>query len=241
MPNNANRFSQIKRSGVVEDILDLIKHSLIEGNLRPGDRLPAETELAHSMGVSRGAVREAMKMLAAMGVVDIKQGDGTYISDGQSASLLNPLVFAILLNAGLNSNLLELRALIEVGYCQLAAQKAEPADWDRIEKAAKAFEEYTDTPNYSAAQLTKLDLEFHYTLLDATHNPQVITIGRAVEELFFGSIQQTLSQYEGVQGGVEGHRQILDSMRSKNTEAIREAVVQSLERWGQELKKRGKL
>ena len=74
-------------------------------------------------------------MLEALGVVDIKRGDGTYIVDRPSPALLSPLVFAIMLEAGMGSELLELRVIIEVGYCQLAAEKATPEDWQKIEVA----------------------------------------------------------------------------------------------------------
>lgn len=228
-------FQTIKRPSVVEEIIESFKQALIHGELRPGQRLPSEAELAQQLGVGRTALREAMKMLEALGVVNIQQGDGTHIVDEPSPSLLNPLVFAIMLEAGMGAELLELRSLVQVGYCQLAAQKATPEDLERVAEAAQAWESYARRTDRDVDRLTELDLDFHYAILYATHSPLVIKIGRTVEELFFASIRSTVSKIEGLEWGIEGHRHILQAIRDGDPEAVRQAVVASLDYWGKEV------
>jgi len=228
-------FQTIKRPSVVEEIIENFKQGLIHGELSPGQRLPSEAELMQQMGVGRTALREAMKMLEALGVVHIQQGDGTHITDKPSPTSLNPLVFAIMLEAGVNTELLELRSLIQAGYCQLAAQKATPEDWDRIEEAAEVWESYAHSPRRDIDRLTNLDLNFHFAIIDATHNCLVIKIGRAVEELFFASIHATLSKMEGLEQGIEGHRRIIRALHTGDPETVRQAVVDSLAYWGKEM------
>jgi len=227
----------LKRSNAVEDVINTFRAAIISGELRLGQRLPSEAVLSAQLGVGRGTVREAMKKLEAIGVVTIQPGDGTYIVDKIAPTQLSPLVFAIMLEAGTGVDLLELRSLLEVGYCQLAAQKATAADWERIEAAEEAFAAYAREPQVDAEHLTRLDLEFHFALLDATHNPLLEKIGRTVEELFFASILSTLMKMENREWGIEGHHAILEATRRADLQGIYRAVNDSLKYWADEVKK----
>jgi len=231
-------FQAVGRPSVVGQIIDSFKEAIIRGDLRPGQRLPPEAELAHQFGVGRSAIRETMKVLEALGVITIQRGNGTYMAENPAATSLSPLVFAILLEVGMTTELLELRSLVQVGYCQLAAAKADEEDWERIEKAAQVWEAYALSSRRDIEQLTRLDLDFHFTILDATRNPLVIKIGRTVEELFFASIRNTLSEIEGLEWGVEGHRGIIRALRGGDPEEIRRVVASSLAYWGREVSSR---
>lgn len=236
MVKTLNTFQSIKRSNVVEDIIETFKQAMIQGNLRPGDRLPSEAELVEQFGVGRGTLREAMKKLEALGVVNIQQGDGTYIVDRPSSALLRPLEFAIMLEARMGMDLYELRSLIEVGYCQLAAMKATDEDWERIEEAQEAYEAYARSVGRDVDTHTQLDLDFHFAVIDATHSPLVIRVSQTVEKIFFTSIRSTLTKTAGWEYGIESHQRIVEAMRSGNAEDIRRTVVESLSYWAKELK-----
>ncbi|MCC7208763.1 MAG: FadR family transcriptional regulator [Anaerolineae bacterium] len=232
---SANLFETVKRPSVTETIIENFKQALIEGRLRPGQRLPSEAELAQQIGTGRNAVREAIKMLQAMGVVEIQHGNGSYIVDKPSETLLSPIVFAIMLQAAPGKDLLGLRSLLEVGYCQLAAESATDEDWTAIERAKQAFEEYAHSPGWDAAELTRRDLEFHFALLDATHNPLVIQIGRTVEQLFLTSIRNTLAGLGDLKWAIEGHHRIVQAVRGGDPETIRQSVARSLTYWAKEV------
>lgn len=228
-------FKTIKRPSVVEEIIDSFKEKLISGELKPGDKLPSEAQLMEQLGIGRTALREAVKMLSALGVIDVRQGDGSYIMKGASSATMSPLVFAVLLESGMTRELLELRTLLETGYCQLAGEKATIEDMRLIEESANNFEEKVKMDGRDVDDLTKADLKFHFTILNATHSPMVIKISGAVEELFFGSIRNTISQIEGREWGVEGHRNILSAIRANDPGQILAAVKMSLERWSRDL------
>ena len=228
---NSDTFSNLKRKGVGEDILEAFKRALILGDLQPGHRLPSEFELAQKFGVGRSALREAMKMLSAMGVVDIKQGDGTYITSEPNPAMFRPLSFAILLQMGFTDELFEFRELIQVGYCQLAGRKATEQDLKRIEEAVEAWSSLAQSPDHTIESLVQQDLNFHYAILDATHNPFIINLGRSIEELFFASILRSISNIEGLNRGIEGHRNILNAIRSGDQEMICTVVMESLKNW----------
>lgn len=228
-------FETVKRPSVTDVILENFKQALIEGKLRAGQRLPSEAELAQQTGTGRNAVREAIKMLQAMGVVEIQPGNGSYIVDKPSATLLSPIVFAIMLQAAPGKDLLGLRSLLEIGYCQLAAANATGEDWTAIERAKQSFEDYARSPGWDVIELTERDLNFHFALLDATHNPLVIAIGRTVEQLFLTSIRNTLANLDDLNWAGEGHNRIVQSIRGGDPEAIRQGVVESLTYWAREV------
>ena len=211
-------FQPIHQPSVVEKIIETFKTLLIQGELKPGQRLPAEQELARQLGVGRSAIREAMKVLQALGVITIRQGDGTYIVETISSAML------------------ELRRLLEIGYCELAAQNASADDWREIEQAALSLERYIEAGGNEADDLVRLDLNFPFTVLEATHNPLVILRRRTVEELFFASIRKTYAaRPNNRQWAIESHREIMHAMRSEESHAIRMAIENSLIYWKEEV------
>jgi len=228
-------FKTIKRPSVVEEIIDIFKNKLINGEIKPGEKLPPESQLMAQLGIGRTALRESMKMLSALGVIEVRQGDGTYVVEGASSKSLDPMVFAILLESGMSRELLELRTLLEIGYCQLAAEKANPNELAYIEEAANEFENKITDKDLNPDELTRADLEFHFRIIEVTRNPFIIRISRAVEELFFSSIRNTISKMEGQRWGVEGHRNIFNAIKANDAIWIKEAVIISLDRWSKDL------
>lgn len=108
-------------SGIV---IDAVKMQLTEGNYSVGDRIPNEFEIAESLEVSRGSVREAMKILSAMGVVEIRRGDGTYISDKIGPSLIEQMMLQLVKRDRDSDELAQIREIIERGIVQLSIQNA---------------------------------------------------------------------------------------------------------------------
>lgn len=227
-------FRSIQQPSVVEQIIETFKQSIMSGELVPGQRLPSELELSQQLGVGRSAVREAMKILEAMGAVTIQQGNGTFIAEKPSSKLLNPLMFAIMLETGVASEFYELRYSTQVSYCELAAQKATDDDWEKIEQAATALENFVKKPEHDTQILADLDFAFHAVILEATHNPLVQKIGLTVEELFFRSFYKSMSGSGNI---VRHHHLIIDALRDGNPLRIREAVATSLEYWKDEVQK----
>lgn len=234
-PSNLT-LKPIHQPSVVEQIIESIKDALIRGELRPGQRLPSELELSRQLGVGRSAVREALKVMQALGVVDIRHGNGTYVVEGASPTMLSPLVFAVMLESGMSDELFELRVMNEIGYCELAAKNAQDEDWVQIEAAAKALEDYIASGKRDLDTLIHLDLNFHYTVLEATHNPLVIKIGRTVEELFFVPIRDTyLARHDNVDWAMQSHRNIIAALRDGRPTEIRKAIESSLQIWREEV------
>ena len=108
-----NKFSDslkpLKRKPISAEILNMITDNILAGNLKPGDKLPTEFELAESLGVGRNSVREAIKILHTLGVVEVKMGAGTFITRSMNGSILEPLILSLAFEQGTSRELVDLR------------------------------------------------------------------------------------------------------------------------------------
>ena len=114
-------FDDIKKNKLsnVDLVIERIKTLLIEQKLKPGDLLPSEHTLSESIGVSRGTIREAMKILSAFGIVEIRRGDGTYIATSANRKIFDPLIFSLIITNSDSEELIQLREMMEVGVIDL--------------------------------------------------------------------------------------------------------------------------
>ncbi len=222
----------VNKESVVNIVVNKIKEKLLTGELKPGDRLPSEIELSEKLGIGRPSVREAIKMLKALGVVTVKHGDGTYISESINENAVDPLIFSLIFQKGESENLLELRHLFEVGYTKLAAKKMTESDINNIEEALKKHEEAVKKGRLD--ELGDREIEFHLAILKATKNSLVLKVGHIILELLKPSIEKTTKIY--AQRAVEDHRRIFEAIKKKDPLEIEEAIEKSYEVWKEKLK-----
>jgi GntR family transcriptional repressor for pyruvate dehydrogenase complex len=226
-------FQPVERPySITEAIVADIKEALRRRQLLPGDRLPSEQEMAQAFGVGRTTIREAIRTLSALGIVEVKRGEGTFIATSPSSSL-EPWVFALLLERGSSLDLLELRTMYEHSYTLLAAEKASPEDFLRIEKELLRLKDVVRQGELDREVLLECDLGFHLAILQATNNPFIIRIGRMILELFSVYIEKGVTS--NPQRTIENHARILEAMKSQNREQIFEAVQITMDVWQKHL------
>ena len=116
MAEQATYLRNLKSESVVQKVINCLTDGMISGELKPGDKLPTEPELAATFGVARTSVREATKILTYLGVLESRRSEGTFVANGFQESMIDPMVYGIILNQGEDFNsLIELRELTEVG------------------------------------------------------------------------------------------------------------------------------
>ena len=125
-------ISPVERNSLADQVAKKILDLVRTGNLKPGDQLPPERDLAQMLQVSRPSLREAMRGLQILGVVKTRQGGGAYISSLDAADLLGPLQFLITLNKQNVHALYESRVLIDGGIARMAAERLSASDIDRL-------------------------------------------------------------------------------------------------------------
>jgi len=229
----ANNFSSslksIKREPISVTILNMITDEILSGNLKPGDRLPTEIELAENLSVSRNSVREAIKMLSSFGVIEVKMGAGTFIAESMPGAILDPLMLSLAFEQGTSKELVDLRFMIEIGAAEIAIDAASDEEIARLEAANEKLKEAADKNIEDPQYLRDVDLNVHYTLFDVTGNRFVAKIGKAIYRLFFASIERTveIDPYRAYQN----HKLYIDAIkkRDKNTVGIR--IREALAEW----------
>jgi DNA-binding FadR family transcriptional regulator len=210
--------AQEKRPSAVDVVVDSIKQLLIEKKLSPNEIIPSEQVLAERLMVSRGSVREAMKILSAFGIVEIKRGDGTYISNASNKKLFDPLLFQILVQDSDYQALIEMRHLLEVGIVQLLVRKASDGEMLILKSILEEFERLRLVPGIAAAEINAVDLKYHQYMGKFSHNPILESIYAFVYELFF----PTMNSLPG--SVIDVHRRLQAALERRDKEAAVTAI-----------------
>ncbi|MFJ2959784.1 FadR/GntR family transcriptional regulator [Streptomyces sp. NPDC087270] len=157
---------------VIDGVVAEVRKLIIEGRLRPGDRLPQESDFAEQLGVSRSSLREAVRVLEQMRVLDVRHGSGTYVSSLQPAQLLEGIAFAVeVMRDETLREVIETRELLEPAATRLAVTRMTPENLDRIRDT---YERHTR--QRSIEGLVHSDLEFHAEIVRATGNQTLISL-----------------------------------------------------------------
>ena len=231
MTNTAELFKSPKRESNVDLVINKIKHLLLTKKLTPGSRLPSEKELSSSLAVSRGSIREAMKILSAFGIVEIRQGDGTYIAKSMGKSLFEPLLFDLILSRADKKNLMELRACIELGITKIILQNADEHDLQQIAHEVQEMENKIQNGERDPQILTQCDLNFHVALGHATKNVLLEKIYNFVLEYFAPSIEKTHEHQTSGMVALRVHKNILEALIARDSEKAVAAIEESIQVW----------
>jgi GntR family transcriptional repressor for pyruvate dehydrogenase complex len=164
-------------------IVTHIRDALFAGDLSPGDVLGSESELAKKFGVSRMSVRDALRSLEAMGIVDIKMGSkgGATVAEGHSERFADSLAIQLVLIGVSKDDVLEARAAIESMAASLAARHATPQDRKRMSDLLDAAAEKLDNP----VETQKLGEEFHMAVAEASHNKVLVAQLKAFRDVLW--------------------------------------------------------
>ncbi len=228
---DAELFKATERKSRVEVVIDTFKTLLLTKQLKPGDRIPNEFELTKSLNTSRGPVREAMKILASFGVVEIKPGDGTYISRSMSRHLFDNLVFQMILSETDKNQLMELRALLEIGLVKIVIANATDDDLSEIEKRHLAMADRVKDHVSDPKVLTQLDLAFHTAIGRASRNQLIERIYGFTLDLFTPSIEATHRQADKGSNAVRFHQKVLEGLKARDQARTVAAVEESIRQW----------
>ncbi|MGB6384670.1 MAG: FadR/GntR family transcriptional regulator [Terriglobales bacterium] len=214
-------YRTVKTSRLFEQIVQQVEDSILKGQLKPGDQLPAERDLAQRFGVSRTAVREAVKTLREKGLVEAYSGRGTFVTNGNSQAIRQSLDLMIRINKqeGL-ANLAELRLVLEPEIAALAAPRIEEQLLTTMREAVAVMERNLHDPD----AYVEADLDFHLALAEAADNPLILSLLDSI----VGLLREQRSRIFDVDGGPERgqfhHKQILTAIENRDAEAAREAM-----------------
>jgi GntR family transcriptional repressor for pyruvate dehydrogenase complex len=214
-------YKTVQTSRLYEQIVQQIEESVQKGTLKEGDQLPAERELAQQFGVSRTAVREAIKALHEKGLVDAFPGRGTFITSGKSNSMRQSL--DRILKSGQadgSAHLVEIREILEPEIAALAAVRADEEDLATMREAVGVM----DNAGQDADAYIEADLDFHLALAEAAANPFILSLIDSIVGLLREQRMRTFYVDGGPERGQFHHKRILAAMERGDVQGAREAM-----------------
>lgn len=211
----AQLFNEVERRTIAQSIVEQVKELIARGKLAPGHRLPSERELCEQLGVGRSAVREATSAMLAMGIIEIRPGDGAYVRADFPQSVLKSIDWSSLILNQQSSDLFEARLAIEVSAASLAARRATPEQRQYLRQLVERMAAAKDLEDFVA-----LDLEFHLVLAQASQNAIFDDMVAGIQHLMRSSMLRVLEADEMRRLALEQHRSLCDAIdRAASAEA----------------------
>ena len=218
-------FTAVRKTRVFEGIAQQIQRLIVDGTLKPGDRLPPERELAERFGVARSSVRDAIRTLEFVGLVVPRHGEGTVVADVSPEAVVTPIASVLLRKRELIGELLDVRKMIEPPLAARAAVRATEEDVARLEDVLRRQREKM----LRGESTVEEDTEFHYLVAFAAKNSVV----RSVLDVLMGLLRETRAlslQTRGrPQRSLAGHRRVLEAIKRHDPEAAERAVREHVE------------
>ncbi len=231
-----NKFMSVSlaHKSVVERITDQITNAIINGELKPGDKIPTEVELCESFGVGRNSVREAIKILEAYGVLEIRRADGTYIRQEYDDKMLYPILYGIILQKDSKKQIVELRKVIDIGIFQEAMNRMTKDDFRELEEELTKMEEKIHKESPSPQEMFEADVKFHSIIVGILENRLLESIGYYVDKITKSS-RIVANEYILNNGHQKDfialHRDIIEMFREKKVEKIHEIIEKHYKYW----------
>ncbi len=218
-------FEAVRKTKLYEEVAKQIQRQIVEGSLKPGDKLPPERELAEKFEVSRSSVRDAIRALELIGLVEPRQGDGTVVCDLSADSLVNPLATMLLRKRELVGELLDVRKMIEPPLAARAATHAAPEEIAYLEAILRRQREKVRSGELAIEE----DSEFHYTIARAAKNSVVLKVLDVLMDLLRESRARSLQVEGRLQRSLAGHQRILNAIKRRDAAGAEAAMYQHVE------------
>lgn len=228
-----NFIKQIESRSVVQQVIDSLTGAMISGDLVPGDKLPAEPQLAKDFGVGRSSIREAIKILEYMGVLESKRSEGTFISSGFKESLIDPMIYGIILGDRKDfSHLIEIRQMVEAGIIRLAIKNKDEIGIAKLNNVVAKMKEISFYKNKDLMfeKFMAEDEKFHNVVLELCKNPISAKIFKVVRTLTYSIRLETVKHMvyeEKASEFVKAHIELYNIINKSDMEELEQKIYKS--------------
>jgi len=217
-------FEAVRKTKLYEEVAKQIERLIVEGGLKPGDKLPPERELAEMFQVSRSSLRDAIRTLELTGLLEPRHGEGTVVCDLSADLLVNPLANMLTRKRELVAELLDVRRMLEPPLAARAAAHASPEEIAYLEDILRRQKEKVRRGELAIEE----DSEFHYTIAMAAKNSVVQKVLDVLMDLLRTSRERSLQVEGRRQRSLAGHRRILNAIRQRDSMAAERAMRRHL-------------
>lgn len=221
-------FSPVKNKKVYEEVIEQIKDMIYKGILKKGDKLPSERHMVEKLQVSRTSVREALRCLEIIGLIESRQGEGNFIKENFENGLIEPLSVMFMLKDSKSEEILELRKIIEIGTVQLAAKRISKSELDELKELKEKLKKLNKEEN-----LAEIDREFHYKIAEASQNFLLLGVLNAISSLmesYIKDARKSILEEEGNrQELIKQHENIFEALNNNNEDEAIKAMTKHLD------------
>jgi len=232
MTSEENTYSPVHSGRLYEQIVAQIQTRILDGELQPGDQLPAERELAQQFGVSRTAVREAVKALTQKGLVVVYPGRGTFVTDSTTSAVRHSLDLMMRIgNEKGTRDLVEIREILEPEIAALAAKRAADEDIETMQTAVNAMDSALDDPD----TYIEADLDFHLALAHGTGNVLILMLIDTLIDMLREHRKRAASVEGGLERGQPFHIEMLDAVKQRDPDRARDSMRAHLQQVRKEI------
>ncbi len=217
-------FEAIRRNKLYEEVADKLQQWILD-EMKPGDKLPPERRLEELFGVGRSSIRDAVRRLQAMGLVEPRQGHGTVVCEVSDHSIISPLSSVLVRKCKLVAELLDVRKIIEPG---IAARAAGNASAEQVSKMEEILRRQGKKLERGGSAIEE-DTEFHYYLALAANNSVVLRVLDVLMDLLQKSREHSLQLKGRPAKSLAGHRRIVAAIKRKDAAGAESAMRQHLE------------
>lgn len=223
------KYEQIKPKKIYEQVADILLERIRSGELKPGDQLASVQQLAENFSVGRSAVREALTSLRAMGLIEMRQGEGTFVKEFSSEDAAFPLHSALLMNEQDVAHLFEVRKILEAGAVSNAAKHRTAGHLEKMAEALAAMKQHAG----DIVLGEKADLDFHFAIAEASANPLLVAMMNHVAGLISESMRETrriclFTETATVDRLYEEHEAILSAIERQDESGAQTAMYNHL-------------
>ena len=220
----------VSRTSLSDGIVDQITHLITSGALKPGERIPSEKNLCQQFGVGRTSVREALRSLSGIGILESRAGDGTFVSANTDRCMERAFQWGLLLKGKALQDLVETRLMLEPHAAGLAATKAQPDNLAKLEAAICCMEESISNPE----RYLECDMGFHLEIARATQNGIIENLLSTIRAYLQAAIRETLQLSRGKDSSrrarlsVDQHKKIFRAIKARKPLAARQAMTRHI-------------
>ena len=222
--SSAEQFETVRKVRRYEQVAEQIRKLISDGKLQPGDLLPPERELAAKLGVGRSSIRDAVRTLEVMGILEPRQGHGTVVRDLSTDALVVPLASVLTRKREMVQELLDVRRMIEPGLAARAARNATREETAHMKEILARHE----AKLRRGEQAVDEDDEFHYAIALAARNSVVLRVLDVLMDLLRESRSRSLQVPGRPRRSFDGHRRILRAIERRDADAAEAAVKKHL-------------
>src|SRR5438105_5408265 len=208
-------MAPIKKTRIPEEIADRVRRLIVDRTFRPGQALPSERVLARRFGVSRGSIRDALRTLETVGLLEARHGQGTFPRELSVDRLVTPIASVITFQRDLQEELMDVRRMLEPAVARAAASRVTDDDLAEMERVLDAQRRKLKTGQSAIGD----DTAFHAVLARATGNRVLMRIMETLNDLLIESRRLTLKQKGRPQRSIQGHEAVVAALRQRDPDA----------------------